>query len=332
MAKNCFLLLSLISGIVEIGLIIMGIKLQFGIVNIILIGLSYQIGNLVPNPIQINKSKCILISLLGSGALVGYLYTKEKLLLFISCSFLAMAIQGLRSIEKGKVATATKRTFRIIGFLFSFILTSKILLVISIAVLVISIFTKDAGKQCKIILPKMKFINLIMIVHQLHYFSYCYFIILVLYGILQKKNMFIIGVLFSLGWLTYSYIPNIIKGVKYEKYLIIGHVFLAVVLVCLSKATGLYVAILWILTGFGGGTVYCIDKVRERNDESDKNSMVFSENVGHILGIICGLIIYLISNSIHAPIFLAAIFALSTAILVGIHSLVNINKNRLVEE
>jgi hypothetical protein len=50
MDRLIFLLLSTISGVMELGCILFGLSMRLSIIEVVGIGLAYQIGNLVPNP------------------------------------------------------------------------------------------------------------------------------------------------------------------------------------------------------------------------------------------------------------------------------------------
>jgi hypothetical protein len=73
--------------------------------------------------------------------------------------------------------------------------------------------------------------------------------------------------------------------------------------------------ILWILTGFGGGTVFCIEGIFKKYDIRDKLSIDISENYGHILGLVAGIVIFNVFKVYEAPIIFSALRALSVALL-----------------
>lgn len=320
MEKIKFLFFSSISGLVEVGFILFGIYLNLSIEKIILLGLAYQLGNCVPNPIKLNKKGVQAISIIGLVSTIMYKVTDIYTLLFISAMCLAISIQSIRSVQKGKVKTWIKRSFRIIGFILSFTLNIWTILAIYIITILSLISINFTNSKILILKPKIKFINIIMIVHQIHYFLYCYFIVLLI-GEFTNDNAYLIGILFALGWLTYSFIPQIVRGTNYKMYLVIGHIYLTIILAMLSFANGFSIIVFWLLTGFGSGTVYCISKVDEEDSINyDESSMTFSENIGHVVGILFGLILYLITNNLRMPIYFAVVFAFSTAVLMLIYN------------
>ena len=322
MEKPIFLFLSFISGYVELGGLIYAISMELSILKIVGIGLAYQLGNLVPNPINFNKKFTFISSFLG---LICFCYLKfysfNYYILFLAYIFIAMSIQSLRSIQKDKVSTTTKRSFRILGFLLSPFIEISIATIISLLLLIICTHTKWSNNKVKFEKPKFRFINIVMVVHQIHYFSYAYFILILISNIINIKDIWLIGILFTFGWLTYISVPHILRGNMFQKYLIIGHIFLTIVLFSLAQSSNATILIiLWILTGFGGGTVFCIEKLNHITNECRKSDIVFSENIGHIIGVLLGMLAYLLSYNIKLPIYLSSAFASLTAMLMIINS------------
>lgn len=69
---------------------------------------------------------------------------------------------------------------------------------------------------------------------------------------------------------------------------------------------------LWVLTGFGGGNVFCIKKALAPVIVYDKNVWSFSEQIGHILGVFVALIIAFIGIPEKSSLLAAVFFALAT--------------------
>lgn len=306
-----FLVLSLLSGFFEIGGVLWAIREGKEVYIIIGIGLLYQLGNLVPVPIKINKVLSIIFSIIsfGAGILMCIDPEKEMLIMFIMC-FNACVIQHLRSLMKDKVGTTIKRVFRVLGFLiapFFSILTC----VICTALLLIVACIGQSGEKPTLVPCKVRSINVIMIFHQMHYFGYVYFMLIILNKYVTLSDNFILSVIFVIGWITYLIVPHILKGKNYVKYFICGHILLALILLGLSAFYNLKIAaILWMLTGFGGGTVFCIKKINDDFGISGKNDIILSENIGHIGGTFLGLVCYYTFNSLQAPIIFSMLCAI----------------------
>ncbi len=330
MEKIIFLLLSLISGCVELGGVVYAISMKLSILNIVGIGFAYQLGNLVPNPVKFNKALTFTSSFLG---LICFCFIKfcsyNYWILFLGYIFIAMSIQSLRSLQKDKVSTTTKRLFRILGFVVSPFIQIGTAAIISMILLVVCLYSKWSDNKIKLVKPNFKFINAIMVVHQIHYFCYAYFILILIAKMVNINSLWLLGILFTFGWLTYISVPHILIGNKFARYFIAGHLLLTVILILLSQSSDIsLIIVLWILTGFGGGTVFCIEKLNHMTKDCCKSDIVFSENIGHIIGVLIGMFVYLLSDNISLPIFISAAFAGLTALLMTVYNFF-ILKNRL---
>lgn len=306
---STFLVLSTFSGVVELGCILLGLTLHLPLLLVVTIGLAYQIGNLVPVPCQINKTLTITACVLALVCFaLSFFLDVRFVFLCAGYSFMAMTIQSLRGIHKAQVSTSLKRSFRILGFLLAPLLSVPLSLVITLVLLPIAFFSDfpAARKKSSVLIPPLKFINWIMIVHQMHYFSYGYFIVLIIYQYAHSSTL-IVTLVFILGWISYTSIAHLLRGQHYVQYFVLGHTWLALVLVLLGLSTnGLIATLLWILTGFGGGTVFCLEKINEQTHHSSKEALTFSENIGHILGVGLGMVAYQITQNTQIPVFCAA--------------------------
>lgn len=324
-----FFIFSFISGFVELGGVFYGINNQFTVVQIASIGLAYQLGNLVPVPIKINRNFAMGISTLSVILLSYYVFFHENyILLFISVICLGMAIQSLRAEKKANVSTTVKRFFRILGFILAPYFNIEFALAVSVFIILTLIFERKTDSEAiRVSRYRVRPLNWIMIVHQMHYFGYVYFILVILYNYGSSLRLIVYGLLFALGWLTYVSVPHILRGKQYPVYFIIGHSFLATVLLLLAcSGSMITLIILWMLTGFGGGTVFCIEKINKRDNICSKDELTFSENVGHILGALIGIIIYAITGELTAPIIYSAscaIFAIIGMALYHRKALIN---------
>jgi len=121
-----------------------------------------------------------------------------------------------------------------------------------------------------------------------------------------------------------------LKKEKYLRYFIFGHIFLMIVLFIMSQVNEIPTKIfLWIMTGFGGGTVFCIEKILNLNNDLKKKSLEFSENIGHVMGLILGIVIINITHNYDSLILTSSLLALITVILMLLYYNSNkINKRR----
>ena len=309
-----FFLLSTITGFVEVGAVIYAMQQGFSVVQILLLVLAYQAGCFFPTNISVKKIWILILGIL-TIALSVTLCVIPSFGLFLSTVFiLSPCLQMARSLQKSKVSTAQKRLFRIIGFGLSPLLSPFALLGVSITTLIIVITQKSEFRN-SITFPKLRPQYFIMVVHQMHYFSYAY-IMLIIAGKLDNYHGFLTALFFVLSWLTYTSAQYIFKEKKYYTYLIAGHIFLIFVISSIALITSESLKIvLWILTGFGGGTVFCIKEILKEKREYDNHALESSENYGHVLGIFCSIILYVLLDNLNAPIYFAVICAASTAIL-----------------
>jgi len=61
------------------------------------------------------------------------------------------------------------------------------------------------------------------------------------------------------------------------------------------------ITLLWIITGSGGGTVFCLERINERRHELSKADIGFAENPGHVLGVLAGPAAYVLSSEARVP-------------------------------
>jgi hypothetical protein len=284
----------------------------------VLAGLVYQIGNIVPVPFDLSKKARKIVNCLSISLLVLYYIFDTIILYYVGLFLLSAVLQSLRSFGKNDVSTTKKRLFRIIGFVFSAIIIKYIFAIIALFLLFIS--TEDSKSWIKLYKPKLKLINVIMIIHQMHYFSYVYFLFTILLQCLGNFNV-ALGIISTLGWLSYISVPHILRKEKFTTYCIIGHVYLSIVLVLLSINLHSYtlMIVLWVLTGFGGGTVFCISKIQKLSFPQKSKDLEFSENIGHIIGVSIGILLYIFFDSVKTIVCFSSICAFFTAVLIGIN-------------
>jgi hypothetical protein len=335
--RYIFLLLCILAGAIEIGIIVFGIKGNLPVIAIISLGLAYQLGNLFPNPIQLGKHLLGGISILSILLSIAYIVTGAYYLIFFTVILLAIEIQTCRSKGKKEISTTQKRLFRVIGFILSSFLTSNTILAMSIMLfLIVTIFIKtNTAARSSLAKPKIKLVSFIMAAHQIHYFSYTYFLFIIASRVYKYQHSYTIILLFMLGWITYISVAHILRGEHYYRYFFAGHCFLALCLLFILKLHESWtLAIPWVLTGFGGGTVFCIEKIAIEIGNIDKNSLVFSENIGHVLGVLIGLLLYKTTNSQDAPLIVSITSVFLTLALMAVYrySLKRNKTNNMEEE
>ena len=310
-----FLLLSAITGLVEVGTVLFAIAQGYSVVQLLAIVLAYQIGCFFPKNISLKKPLLFLFCVLSILSNIAFYFDINNWwLLAVSILFLSPCLQSLRSVLKSSINVGVKRGFRIVGFALAPLFSVYALSIIS---LLCFLFLIDYNQNN---INGVNFVPLrcpytVMIVHQMHYFSYTY-IVLFIISTFDKYHGWLTSIIFVLGWITYTIVPYVLRKRKYAIYLISGHTFLFFIILSMAftQSSWLFV-ILWVLTGFGGGTVFCIKELLKRNNCYEEVVLETAESYGHVLGVLCSMIIYSIFNLLAAPIIFAAICAIATVIL-----------------
>ena len=315
MGTVLFFLLSTLTGVIEIGSVLYAIQQSYSTVQILLIVLAYQIGCFFPTNITLKKPILVLMGIISFALTMLLFYIPTFWLLTLAVLFVSPCLQVVRSIHKSSVSTGIKRVFRILGFAVSPLFNPIFLSVIAIVILIILALSKKNYIN-KISIGIIPMPNLLMVVHQMHYFSYAY-IVLMITSRLDNYNGFLTALIFVLGWITYSSTQYILRGKQYLTYLVCGHVFLALILTVMALCeSDLIKVFLWILTGFGGGTVFCIKEILKQHGKYDNYALETSENFGHVIGVIACICVYTVFKNTDATILFASACAALTVILV----------------
>ncbi|MBM3158058.1 MAG: hypothetical protein FJ004_12370 [Chloroflexi bacterium] len=327
-----YLILSLLSGLLETGALAVGVK-QSGIVTGLELVLAYQVGCLFRKPMCISLRSaayalviaviCTLLMLLsGSGSV------------WVLVSLTVLMSAGLQSArewvfpKQHPVPLSTKRLVRVVGFVSGIIAGVAIgvylLIAISIiACLVVMGMTIRHGRKG----PWMRVSNQfksdgfgwIMLLHQTHYFAYAYVLLAILMvpirygtGEISLWVAVMASLWFGLGWFTYItgqwFLEGKFKLAAYQAA-IVGHAWAAIFLaiMALSFDNPFILASAWVLGGFGGGSVYAIKDLAKEN--SCTADMELWEHWGHVIGPSIALLSVMIFPSRMAIPFLLAFAA-----------------------
>ena len=331
-----FNFLSLISGFCEIGIVVWGMK-AFGITGALLGALCYQIGNMAPNPITLSRRMCwILLSSSLAFGLAGFFF--QPVFLCPALTLFNMALQNERSVLKNKTnntgSKVLKRVFRIIGFALGFLFRIESFFICLIAVVVICIICKeDDNKKTGITIPHFNKLDVILVLHEIHYFVYSYCVLLIVYSItVFGKTVGGYAVLaFTLTWIPYALAAVFIKRkillrLGHKKTFLLGHSILTVILVamfliiktCSGAPFLIGLGITWLFTGIGGTTEFCIEEIDKLKGTYVKNNHNSAENIGHILGVILSIVLYLITRDLSISVLVAGAFASAALLLMAI--------------
>ena len=284
-----FLLLSLLSGVIELGSVLLGIKLGVPVAGIILFPFWYQLGNLLMSYLPRKKSLYLfMLATVILGTIINS-FLWSYIVLAIQLVITSYCIQAAREKNKKSCPTWLKRSFRIGGFAISAIFVScngQIILIASIFFSVLLLLRGTTIERVASGKKKYQGISLVMIFHQIHYFVYTYIMPIYLYQ--NTKSFIAVAIAFAITWIVYLSPQVIVEksgNVKYKKVFFVGHSFLAVCLGLMAWMSrfGCTEGVLccWLLTGFGGGTVFCIKHLCSKYE---KMNMDLSENIGHVVG------------------------------------------------
>ncbi len=325
--QRTYLTLSFISGIVELGAIILTIAISHNLVNILTAGLFYQIGNLLSSTVRLSKKMVLVILSIATLLSIAFHFHETLFFLYITVGLTSWGIQKMRRLTKvlisglSPVSTFTKRLVRIGGFLIAGIITTEILIIVIGIVLLIAVYLAqstniDWRDVPPILKPKRSRLSDIMTIHQAHYFSYAYLIPIILITNLAVPAQ-VIGAFFIIGWISYIYSKQLLGRYESTYVFIFGHILVAISLVSIwfFSESLISIAFFWFISGIGGGTVFCIKRLNEREDVSQRVELDIWEDLGHVLGVV--IVIFMgqiidLHNGIDAFV-LSAMIAIITA-------------------
>ena len=292
--RSINLALAASSSLIEIGSIVALIQEHANLLSVLLAGLSYQFGNALARPVPSNPiaSACVA----GIGAIALFFSPVGSFIWFAGLAALSWGLQTTRRClsiiaYNAQPSTAQKRMARVGGFIVSTMLpfTTSVIITTSLC-LIVAIPQRryrliPAETRNNSISAQVHPIHAMMVVHQMHYFSYCY-AVPVIFAANNFEENWLIGVWFALGWISYLSVHWTLQRFRLEWVFVIGHVFVATTLISLSFFAGVaHLAIaMWILTGFGGGTVFCLSELNKHFGLGDE-LLVKYEDIGHIGGI-----------------------------------------------
>jgi len=334
-----FLLLSLMSGLLEIGIVIRGFFFQEGIFFPFFLALCYQIGTLVPFPFS--PSKPIFIAMVSALMLtlsLFFLKIGNELAIYALITILSSAVINIGRVSLGKAdaSTTIKRFARICGFLSSPVLIwdSAVIGVTVAAASITFIASRQYDPQKNIDDHRFSHrdnhaIILALVSHQVHYFCYCTAILILL---LSAHNPLTSSFIFMSGWLTYIASPYIFGlNANPIRVVLIGHLILPFILTGLVsfEPNSLVWYIFWLLTGPFGGTIVFLTKYAQERYNLSSKKLASVENIGHCIGSFLAVVWITCGFTLIGLFILAAIFALVTALAFKTASS---NKNLPLEE
>lgn len=311
-----YLVLSLLTGALELGVVLFAAGSEWSITAVVALGLGYQVAALFVRPFTLGPRQHRVA--LGLGAVAGVAAFASVVAIPLAVLTTAVGLQGVREeqLTLTSVATLPKRVARIAGFLLAATFNLWWLIALPILVLCVAATHRNAAPRAVRDSLRLDRYALMMVVHQMHYFAYSYALLFVI-SQLYEGLPFVSVAIFAFGWVTYTSAPLILGRFSTVPVLITGHLFVSVVLLVIGAHTSSAVAVTvpWIVSGFGGGTVFCIKQLAHRHGRK-ADDLDSWENVGHVAGALCSVAAVGLASQ-QAPFFLAAALAATTAGLAG---------------
>lgn len=316
-----YFILSFLSGVIELGIILFTIRNGMPLLYIPIMGLAYQIASLFKNPIRLSSRQYLGITMFALA--LSFFANCTESLLWVFIFTLSIGLQGMRTLasDRCEVTTLSKRISRIFGFATSIFFDYPIFILIPACLLVIFFVDRiDMIRQDAVRINK-NFRNDIlastMVIHQSHYFTYAYFVPLLFWSSYNINPVFI-GCVFSVGWISYSASHILFRKLFKDKRLLatvlVGHVLTSLALFSLVSYTGNFLASIaaWVLSGLGGGTVFCIRELHELSNKFSSDLDLW-ENLGHVTGLVVSLSAISIFQDFYYVFAIAGMIALSVA-------------------
>lgn len=305
-----YLLLAFCASLLEIGPPIHALNSGHSLETVLWIGLAYQLGNgasslLAPSAWRVIAAAC-------TGLLLAAV-SSRPVLQACSVAFLSLALhwsrKAVRNVAASLPGTVAKRTARVLGFVTAAVAAPWYALFVALVACAASILAArndhHANHAIAPTLPFFHMVGVVMLLHQLHYFVYSYVVIWLFHSD-TPFGALIPCCLFALGWVSYLCAEPLYRRMHPHRVFLLGHTFVALCLfgIAISHASPVLMAALWVMTGFGGGSVYCISRMGKLQGLGETH-IEHWEDAGHIAGVVVALLLgYLFNFS--APVFFAA--------------------------
>lgn len=292
-----FLFLSFLSGVIELGSVYVGIKLDLPVSMIMLLPFWYQLGNLLMAYIPKKRSVYFILSVLTIILSVINITNFNYYAFSLQLSACSLCIQTAREGNKKNCPAWLKRSARILGFATSPIMLFQhgqlTLIIGTLFATYLLLKMQNAPTKKRMFIQSELALSWVMIFHQLHYFVYTYIMPIYIYNI--TRSYLLSSISFAITWIVYLTPQTIIEKfskINYKQIFFIGHSFLAICMGAMfwsSYNKFVWVVLLsWLLTGLGGGTVFCI---KHLSVKYERINMDLSENIGHVLGPLIAIVI-----------------------------------------
>jgi hypothetical protein len=314
-----YLALSALSGFLELGGVAIPIRENGAFLEALAIGACYQFATVIADTVSFGrKGYCLVLTL---GFIFSLLTLKWHSLIFGAIILMGITIQLLRDAtgRVSNVASWKKRVARIVGFSSAGFFDRNLLAGIGGVLAVLTVFAFSLVK-----LPVQKAplrqrlrggkISIVMMIHQSHYFAYAYTVPFIFISIHKLLGFKFAGA-YALGWLTYTFAFRVFDAGRPLISLVIGHLLTSASLLMMY----VYAENLWLfllislISGLGGGTVFCITVLRRRWGE-EKVDMTVWENWGHVIGVLLAIFVVALGQDPTSCLIVGSILAVATGL------------------
>jgi len=314
-----YLFLSCLSGALELGVPFLAFRLYGKPRYLLMAAIGYQVTSYSAKYLPLPSLVCVCSAALGT-CLLAISWPTSFLLYVLSAFFISLGLHYSRERAKHnsrKVTTFKKRAARVIGFAASGVFSVWMLAIIGCCSIVGSL---QGDPKSASIYKGGKVVTVLginMAVHQIHYFVYCY--VMFYWVILHLSSyVYLCGLVFSIGWLSYLLSEPILK--RFNRILVLsgGHVSLTVLLLLVAftgESSIMLLIVLWFLTGFGGGTVFCLRSSNQEQPKQNRVDMDRWEDIGHVGGVVLCTLSFVITDDLRICFVIAGAMAFITALI-----------------
>jgi hypothetical protein len=273
------------ASLAELAPIALLLREGLGLESVLAAGLAYQAGGALAR--WVPGMRWLWIGV-GAAAAALLTYPPGSLAWLVGLAALAWGLQAARRCHAGAFpgnapTTAHKRAARVLGFLAAPLIPLWLSAAGVLAAIALSarLCSHSPGHVRPRVL--LRPIELVMVLHQMHYFSYCYGLLLILASLPGGSGL--VGLWFGIGWITYLSAERLWSRAPLAVALVCGHLVVALTLTGLATLghVGWIAVLCWALTGFGGGTVFCLTHVH-RAAGLPAESLDVAEDIGHVGG------------------------------------------------
>lgn len=330
-APALFLLLSGVSGVVELGPVFIAAR-EYGLVAGLVAGLAYQVGNLAASSLPLARRWAGVVLITGVSLLLAGLWMPSTAVVGVSCVSVGLQkyrrfLQKSSTSGGGARATLVKRVVRIAGFALAGLVDLSGLIACAVVITAsyygaMRSFSADSWRSETRPRPlKWSPLAGVMVIHQMHYFSYAY-VLPFLFAVTFGFGGLAAGAAFAFGWVTYASVEKLVRGQRYCLYFLLGHSLVVLSLSALATWSSSAPAVVsaWAVSGLGGGTVYCLSRINAQA-AALRVEMDRWEDVGHLAGVAVPLMLSLAGVAspaalVYASATLAGLTALGMAVAV----------------